>query len=86
MEWLKVRAIIPMTACSYAHYVHVLHYHCLFDINTEIKKVVVVVVVCFSLCKLRGCKLRVGVNLQEMFKPKTRKTNGCKTRPGCIFN
>jgi len=77
-------AIVPMAACSYAHYVHVLHYYCLFGLNTEIKEVVVVI--CFSLCKLRQCKLRGGVNLQEMFKPKTRKTNGCKTRPGCICN
>jgi hypothetical protein len=73
-----------MAACSCAHYVHVLLYYCLFDLNTEIKEVVVVI--CFSLCKLRGCKLRGGVNLQEMFKLKTRKTNGCKTRPGCICN
>jgi len=75
-----------MTACSYAHYVHVVHYYYyywLFDISTEIKEVTVV---CSSLCKLTGCKLRGGVNLQEMFKSKTHKTNGCKTRPGCIYN
>jgi len=82
MEWVEVRGYH-----TNAHYVHVLHYYCLIDINTEIKVTVVVAeVICFSLCKLGGCKLRGGVNLQEIFKPKMHKTNWCKTRPGCICN
>ena len=59
-EWngQRLGAIVPMTAWSYAHYVHVLHYYCLFHINTEIKEVVAVI--CFSICKLWGCKLKGG--------------------------
>jgi hypothetical protein len=64
-----------MTACSYAHYVRVLHYYCLFDINIEIKEAAAV---CFSLCKLTGCKLRVGVNLQEMLNQKCIEQTGVK--------
>ena len=69
----------------FKHPFHMLHrylYYCPTTINTEIKGVIFN----FSLCKLRECKLRSGVNLQEMFKSKTHKTNGCKTRPGCIYN
>jgi len=63
----------------FKHPFHMLHrylYYCPTTINTEIKGVIFN----FSLCKLRECKLRSGVNLQEMFKPKRHKT-----RPGYIY-
>ena len=65
----------------FKHPVHMLHrylyyYYCLTDINTEIKEVIFN----FSLCKVRECRLRSGVNWQEMFKPKRHKT-----RPGCMY-
>jgi len=54
----------------FKHPVHTLHsflyFYCLTDINTEIK----VVIFNFSLCNMRQCTLRSGVNWQEMFKPK----------------
>jgi hypothetical protein len=31
--------------------------------------------------KMRGCKLKSGVNWQEVVKQKEHKTNGHKTRP-----
>ena len=52
-----------MTACSYALYELVLYYHCPTDINGEIKELFN-----FSLCKLTECKMRRGVNWQEVFK------------------
>jgi hypothetical protein len=53
----------------FQHPVHMLqrylYYYCLTDINTEIKEVIFN----FSLCKVRQCTSRIGVNWQEMFKP-----------------
>ena len=46
MEQVEAGGIIP-TACSYALYIHVLYYHCLTEINTDIKEVLFN----FSLCK-----------------------------------
>jgi len=51
------------------YYVLVVYYHCPTDINTEIKRVIFY----FSICKLKECKLRRGVNWQAVFKPKTHK-------------
>ena len=75
-----------MTVCSYVLYVLVVYYHCPTDTNTEIKEVIFN----FSICKLRVCKMRYGVNWQEVFKNKKNvyiykiKKKWFKTRPGCI--
>jgi hypothetical protein len=53
-----------------------MYYYCLTAINTGIKEVLFN----FSSCKVRECKLRSGVNWQEMFKSKRHKT-----RPGYIY-
>jgi len=69
----------------FKHPVHMLHrylyyycyyYYCLIDIKTEVKEVIFN----FSPCKVSECKLRSGVNWQEVLKPKRHKT-----RPDYIY-